>query len=88
MKDWDSFAKTTQETVEVSGTKPSVYAYILIKATDSSLVIAIFILTLLFAYTGLFQFDKEQTEQINWALHASELCLGVFLGLLKPGKEK
>ncbi len=87
MKDWDQFAKTVQKTAQVSGVKPNPLTYMFIKATDNSLAIAVFLLTILFAFVGLFWFEAADSEKINWALHASELCLGVFLGLLKSGQK-
>lgn len=86
MKDWDQYARTCQETAKTAGAKPSTWGYLFIKATDNSLAISVFLLTIFFASVGLFYFSAVQTEQTNWALHASELCLGVFLGLLKQGK--
>jgi len=89
VNDWEQFARTTQDTAKVAGAKPSAWQYLLIKATDNSLEIAVFVLTLIFTYIGLFIFDSTQLEKTNWALHAAELCLGVFLGLLKTnGKNK
>jgi hypothetical protein len=86
MKDWDNFARTYREAAKTTGTTPSKWDYLIIKATDNSLAISVFILTIFFASIGLFYFDSTQPQQTNWSLHASELCLGVFLGLLKQVK--
>lgn len=88
MKDWNTFAKTHHEHVATTSDKPKVRDYILLKTTDNMLAISVFILTLIFAYVGLFQFNSDgNADKVNWALHAAELCLGVFLGLLKGVKK-
>ncbi|MFC1524284.1 hypothetical protein ACFL6N_05795 [Thermodesulfobacteriota bacterium] len=86
MEDWASFAKTSQETATVTGANPNPWAYLIIKSTDNFLGISVFVLTLVFASIGLFGFDSTQIDKTNWALHAAELSLGVFLGLLKTKK--
>jgi hypothetical protein len=83
MKDWSEFAKTAQATAESVGTAPSAWQYIIIKATDNFLAISVFILTLIFAYVGLFTFTDIESDKASWSLNAANLCLGVFLGLLK-----
>ena len=87
MKDWNTFAKTHHEHVVTSSEKPKVFDYVLLKFTDNMLEVGVFSLTIVFAYVGLFAMNETQTDRVNWALHAAELCLGVFLGLLKGGKK-
>lgn len=87
MKDWNLFAKTHHDHVATSGEKPRVIDYVFLKITDNMLEIGVFCLTLIFAYIGLFSMNETQTSKVNWALHAAELCLGVFLGLLKGVKK-
>lgn len=82
MKEWTSYTKTknsegSSETID----KPKVLEYILIKVTDNFLAIAVFALCISFGGVGLF--CELKSDSTNWALHAAELSLGVFLGLLK-----
>lgn len=67
MKDWDQYAKTCQETAKTTGSKPSTLDYLMIKATDSSLAISVFLLTIFFASIGLFYFNPDQHDKTNWA---------------------
>jgi len=81
MQDWSAYVKSTSQAKTTTGETPKVGGYILIKITDSFLIIGLVILTLLFAGIGIF-YETTNTEKTNWALHAAELCLGVFLGVI------
>lgn len=87
MKDWAEYSKTKSIGSSSEENRPKVLEYILIKLTDNFLAVAVFVLCILFGYMGLFKLDANE-KNMTWALHASELCLGVFLGLLakKPSK--
>ena len=85
MEDWSNYAKTVTDAKTSTGETPKVGGYILIKITDNFIVVGLVILMVAFAVVGIFFADD--TEKINWTLHASELCLGVFLGLI-TGKYK
>jgi hypothetical protein len=84
MKDWSEYSKSKINSGSSENNKPKVFEYILIKLTDNFLAVAVFVLCLVFGYIGLFTNISE--SNIPWALHASELCLGVFLGLLAKKK--
>lgn len=81
MKEWTAYTKSKNIDGSSEGNdKPSIVEYILIKTTDNFLAIAVFILCIIFGFIGLLcNLDGEST---TWSLHASELSLGVFLGLL------
>jgi hypothetical protein len=81
MKDWNEYIKTVTEAKTSTGETPKIRGYILLKITDNFIVIGLVLLMLLFAGIGIF-YDASQPEKTNWALHASELCLGVFLGVI------
>lgn len=81
MQDWSEYTKAVSEAKTTTGETPKVGGYILIKLTDNFIVIGLVILMLIFASIGIF-YKTEQPEKTNWALHASELCLGVFLGVI------
>lgn len=83
MKDWSQFAKACNDTAKATGSKPNPLDYFIVKFTDNLIPFSIFILTIVFAYVGLFMIDPAENQKVNWALHAAELSLGVFLGLLK-----
>ncbi|OFY85009.1 MAG: hypothetical protein A3K10_01185 [Bacteroidetes bacterium RIFCSPLOWO2_12_FULL_31_6] len=83
MEDWKKYVET-KKTEGASEAKPSTGQYLILKIADNSLKIAVFILCLVFAICGLFFITD--TEKVNWSLHASGLCLGVFLGLLSSKK--
>lgn len=80
MKDWSEYSKSKVTQGSSENTRPKILEYMLIKLTDNFLAVAVFVLCIAFAYIGLF---VKQDSNTTWALHASELCLGVFLGLLK-----
>lgn len=85
MKEWTTYTKTKgSEGSSESEDKPKIGEYILIKITDNFLAIAVFILCIFFGLIGLFA--KLPSTNTDWALHASELSLGVFLGLLAKKK--
>jgi len=86
MENWSEFAQTHNESATSSGEKPKVIEYILIKIIDNMLPTSVFILTIFFAIMAFFFLND--TVKTNWALHAAELSLGVFLGLLKSKKSK
>ena len=88
MDDWKTYSATKNESQQGSSeNKAKILEYILIKLTDNFLVVAIFSLCLLGGWVGLFKIDNSTNpDKVNWALHAAELCLGVFLGLLKKKK--
>jgi hypothetical protein len=85
MKDWGDYIKASNP--ETTGKKPTVWGYLIIKAIDNSLVIAMVVFTLFFSAIGLFMLNKGDDTKLNFALHASELCLGVLLGLMKNLKK-
>ena len=87
MQDWSKYTKTVTDAKTSTGESPKVGGYILIKMTDNFLIIGLVILTLLFACIGIF-YETEIPEKTNWALHASELCLGVFLGVISSKYKK
>ncbi len=78
MKDWDTFARTCNESATTTGTKPSTFDYLLIKATDNALAVSVFILIIFFSAIGLFFINEAEHEKSNFALHAAELCIGIF----------
>ena len=81
MKEWTTYTKTkNSDGSSENNDKPKIFEYILIKVTDNFLAIAVFILCIFFGVIGLF--CELKPDSTNWALHASELSLGVFLGLL------
>jgi len=81
MKEWTTYTKSKNSDGSSEGNnKPNIREYILIKITDNFLAIAVFILCILFGLIGLFSGLNDTSA--TWALHASELSLGVFLGLL------
>lgn len=81
MKEWTAYTKSkVGDGASEQSEKPKIQEYILIKITDNFLAIAVFILCILFGCLGLFGTLSETST--TWALHASELSLGVFLGLL------
>jgi len=85
MEEWTAYAKTKSgDGASELRDKPKIQEYILIKITDNFLTIAVFVLCILFGGIGLFGSLSEQS--ITWALHASELSLGVFLGSLTKKK--
>ncbi|MGZ2368604.1 hypothetical protein ACXR6G_02310 [Ancylomarina sp. YFZ004] len=82
MREWTTYTKTKNgDGSSENSDKPKIIEYILIKLTDNFLTIAVFILCILFGTLGLFYIKAD--SNITWALHASELSLGVFLGLAK-----
>ena len=80
MKDWTEYSKAKVVVGSSENAKPNVFEYMLIKLTDNSLAASVLFLCILFALIGLF---CDRNENTAWTLHASELCSGVFLGLLK-----
>lgn len=80
MKDWSDYTKTKTTSGSSEDSKPSIKEYMLIKLTDNFLAFAVFILFIILFSVGLF---AELGTKTDWTLHAAELCLGVFLGLLK-----
>lgn len=81
MKEWTAYTKSKNSDGSSEGNdKPNILEYILIKATDNFLAIAVFILCIIFGLIGLF--CNLNGASATWSLHASELSLGVFLGLL------
>lgn len=83
MKDWSQYAKTVKDSHQTGGAEPKISSYLAIKFVDNLLPLSVFILTMVFSIIALFVIDTENQQKLNWALHAAELCLGVFLGLLK-----
>lgn len=82
MKEWSAYTKTKNIDGSSERTeKPEIHEYILIKVTDNFLAISVFLLCIFFGLIGLF--CELNDNSTTWALHASELSLGVFLGLLK-----
>jgi hypothetical protein len=89
MTDWASFTKIHGERIATTGEKPKITHYLVVKATENMLKISVFILILLFAYIGIYGATTQtDANKMNWALHAAELCLGVFLGLLKSSEKR
>lgn len=88
MDDWSNFNKIYAETYSTTQDNkgPSVFKYLLIKATENWILAVLIIFVFIFAIWGLFIIDNTNEEKINWCLHAGELCLGVFLGLFKKSK--
>ena len=81
MKEWTTYTKTkNSDGSSENEDKPKIAEYILIKITDNFLAIAVFALCIFFGLIGLF--CELEPEPKNWALNASNLALGVFLGLL------
>ena len=80
------YTESYMTTIQTTGKKPNPLGYLIVTLTDNLLIMAVLILTLIFAYIGLFSIDQSKHEQMNWALHAAELSLGVFLGLIKKIK--
>jgi hypothetical protein len=80
MKDWAEYSKSKTTGGSTENSKPSIREYMLIKLTDNFLAVAVFVLCVIFAAIGIF---GKQDNNTAWTLHAAELCLGVFLGLLK-----
>lgn len=81
MKDWSEYTKVVSEAKTTTGERPRIGGYILVKLADNFQIILLVAFTLIFAGIGIFYITKEP-EKTNWALHASELCLGVFLGVI------
>lgn len=83
MKDWSQYAKTVKDSHQTGGVEPKISSYLAIKFIDNLLPISVFVLTIIFSTIALFVIDAGNQQKLNWAMHAAELCLGVFLGLLK-----
>jgi len=84
MDDWNTFAQISKQTHPTGdGGQPKVLNYLAIKFIDNFLTVSVFLLTVFFSIIALFVLDSANQEKLNWALHAAELCLGIFLGLLK-----
>lgn len=81
MKDWNEYTKVVSEAKTATGKSPKIGGYILVKLTDNFLVVGLVMLTLIFAGIGIF-YETNEPEKTNWSLHAAELCLGVFLGVI------
>ncbi len=82
MKEWTEYSKAARAP-EKGGAEPSIWGYVAIRLIDSMLPVSVLVLTLIFFFTALFFIKDTDGTRLNWALHAAELCLGVFLGLLK-----
>jgi hypothetical protein len=81
MKEWSAYIKSkNSDGSSENSDKPKIAEYILIKITDNFLAISVFALCIIFGLIGLF--CELQPDPKNWALNASNLALGVFLGLL------
>lgn len=83
---WIDFSKIHRNNVSASSGKPPITEYLIIQAADNALAISVLFLLLFFAGCALF--SSLPDEVLKWAIHAAELCLGVFLGLLKNSISK
>jgi hypothetical protein len=85
MKDWSDFNRIHKETLIDSDEKKkaSVIRYLSIKLVDNWISIVLIALLVFFSILG---FNSNDSTKNSWALHAGELCLGVFLGLFKSTK--
>lgn len=82
MKDYKEFYKLVQTDAETSSTKqPRVRDYIFIKCADNVFVIILMVLVVGFFGMTFFLDEASHAERIKFCLNASNLCLGVFLGL-------
>ena len=81
--DFQTYASTVNQSIQATGSMPSAWHYFSVIFTDNLSSIILLIVTMTFAILGLFVLNPEHKDQVNWALHAAELSLGVFLGLLK-----
>lgn len=81
MKEWSDYSKSHEQAIKTTGKIPSVRGYFLIKLIDGMPFIVLFLLTGIFVFLAFFVVDNQDPNKLNWALHATELCLGVLLGL-------
>ena len=85
MKDWDSYTIGKTKISDLSGSRPSVYEYFLIKLIDNGLLATIVILTILFCAGGV-TLQVYQLQAATFFFDLAKLAFGVLLGMVAQKK--
>jgi hypothetical protein len=85
MKDFQQYYRTVVKSAQITGQKPSVYQYLLLRLADNISFVLLTMIMLLLASIGLLLQPKDP-DGAKWALEAARLCLGVLLGLFAGRK--
>ena len=80
--DWADYIKAHKTAGETfsDNKRPHIVEFALFKVINNGLASSVFALTIFFSTVGIF--SNRPADATNFALHAAELSLGVFLGLL------
>lgn len=85
MKDWDTYSASKAKVSDISGSRPKVSEYFLIKLIDNGLLATIVVLTVLFAAAGAV-LQIYQVQAATWFFDLAKLAFGVILGMIAQKK--
>ena len=77
---WEDYTEIHKKSETYGGRPPRLRDYCFLKLIEHGYSVSVLLLTLIFTAVA-FLVKADDPAKVNWALHAAELSLGVFLGL-------
>ena len=87
MTTWDKYSQTKAQTSDLTGSRPSVWEYLIIRVVDNGLVVTIVCLTILFSAAGVI-LQLNKLDGSPWFFDLAKVAFGVLLGLIADKKPK
>ena len=87
MTDWDKYSQSKAKASDLTGSRPSVWEYLVIRVVDNGLVVTIVSLTILFSAAGVV-LQLNKLDGSPWFFDLAKLSFGVLLGLIADKKPK
>ena len=87
MTNWDKYSQTKAQTSDLTGSRPSVWEYLIIRVVDNGLIVTIVSLTVALCAAGLV-LQLKKLDGATWFFDLAKIAFGVLLGLIADKKPK